>query len=198
MTAVDLSSYAGLAAMFLLTLNILLGLLLSTRYTPVLRWPHRKIKIFEIHNWTAYIALSLVFLHPILLLSSSTAGFKILDVLWPVHSPGQRLYNWFGACAFYVVTFVVVTSYFRPRLGSRLWKAFHYAAYAAAGLLYVHGILIDQNLKNLPSDYLDGEKVEIEACCGLVLAGSLWRLRYGLRKTRLVASGTSIAQSRAE
>ena len=35
MSAVDLSSYAGLAAMFLLTFNILLGLLLSTKYNPV-------------------------------------------------------------------------------------------------------------------------------------------------------------------
>lgn len=184
MTAVDLSSYAGLAAMFLLTLNILLGLLLSTRYNPVLQWPHRRIKIFEIHNWTAYIALSLVCLHPILLLSSSTAGFKIVDVLWPANSPHQRLYNWLGAIAFYFVTFVVVTSYFRPRLRNRVWKTFHYSAYIAAAFLYVHGTLIDQNLKDQPADLLDGEKVEVEACAALVLAGSLWRLRSGLLKAR--------------
>jgi predicted ferric reductase len=183
-SAVDLSSYAGLAAMFLLTFNILLGLLLSTKYNPVLQWPHRRIKIFEIHNWTAYIALALVFLHPTLLLLSSSAGFKIQDVLWPAHSPHQTLYNWFGALAFYLVTFVVVTSYFRPQLKNRIWKAFHYCAYAAALFLYVHGTLIDQNLKDQPADLLDGEKIEVEACGALVLGASLWRLRYGLVKAR--------------
>jgi predicted ferric reductase len=183
-SAVDLSSYAGLAAMFLLTFNILLGLLLSTKYNPVLQWPHRRIKIFEIHNWTAYIALALVFLHPTLLLLSSSAGFKIQDVLWPAHSPHQTLYNWFGALAFYLVTFVVVTSYFRPQLKNRIWKAFHYCAYAAALFLYVHGTLLDQNLKDQPADLLDGEKIEVEACGALVLGASLWRLRYGLVKAR--------------
>ncbi len=57
MTAVDLSGTTGLIAMGLLTLNILLGLLLSTNYNPVRRWPHRKIEIFTLHNWTGYIAL---------------------------------------------------------------------------------------------------------------------------------------------
>ncbi len=59
MTAVDLSSDAGLVAMVLLTINILLGLFLSARYNTVRRWPHRRIPIFDIHNWTAYIALGL-------------------------------------------------------------------------------------------------------------------------------------------
>ena len=73
------------------------------------------IPIFDIHNWTAYIALALVCLHPILLLCSSSAGFRIIDVLWPIHSPKQTLYNCFGALAFYCVVFVVVTSYLRAR-----------------------------------------------------------------------------------
>ena len=34
MTAVDVSRFAGLTAMVLLTVNLLLGLLLSTNYNP--------------------------------------------------------------------------------------------------------------------------------------------------------------------
>lgn len=93
MTAVDLSSFAGLSAMVLLTVNILLGLLISIRYNPIRSWPHRRLPLFQVHNWTAYIALGLVFAHPILLLFSKTAGFHIVDVLWPLSSPQQRLYN---------------------------------------------------------------------------------------------------------
>ncbi len=38
MTAIELSSYAGLTAMTLLTFNILIGLLMSVKYNPVRRW----------------------------------------------------------------------------------------------------------------------------------------------------------------
>ncbi len=188
MTAVDLSSDAGLVAMVLLTVNILLGLLLSTRYNPVRQWPHRRIPVFDIHNWTAYTAIGLILLHPTLLLLSSTAGFHIRDVLFPVRSPKQTLYNCFGAAAFYCVVLVVVTSYYRSRLGSRLWKKLHYVSYAAAAFIFVHGILIDPELKNAPPDPLDGEKVLVESCALLIAISTVWRIRYQPKKRLLHAS----------
>jgi methionine sulfoxide reductase heme-binding subunit len=188
MSAVDLSSDAGLIAMVLLTINILLGLLLSARYNTVRSWPKRRLPIFDVHNWTAYIALGLVFLHPTLLLLSSSAGFRIVDVLFPIHSPKQTLYNNLGALAFYCVIFVVVTSYFRSRLGSRLWKKLHYVSYAAAAFVFVHGILIDPELKNNPPDLLDGEKVLVEVCALLIAIATIWRIRYQPKKRALKAS----------
>ena len=183
MSALDLSSDAGLAAMVLLTFNILLGLVLSTRYQlPARWWPYGRRRVFDIHNWTAYVALGLIVLHPVLLLFSATAKFRLLDVLLPLNSPGQRLYNCFGAVAFYLVFFVVLTSYLRTRMTFRFWKAFHYIAYAAGAMLFLHGIIIDPNIKKLPPDLLDGEKVLLEVCFLLVLTGSLLRFRYGLKK----------------
>ena len=173
--------------MVLLTINILLGLFLSARYNTVRSWPHRRLPVFDVHNWTAYIALGLVFLHPFLLLLSSSAGFKIVDVLFPIHSPKQTLYNNLGAMAFYCVIFVVVTSYFRSRLGSRLWKKLHYVSYAAAALVFVHGILIDPELKNNPPDLLDGEKVLVEICALLIVIATIWRIRYQPKKRALKA-----------
>ena len=188
MSAVDLSSDAGLVAMVLLTVNILLGLVLSARYNTVRSWPHRRLPVFDIHNWTAYIALGLVFLHPFLLLLSSSAGFRVVDVLFPIRSPKQTFYNNLGAMAFYSVIFVVVTSYFRSRLGSRLWKKLHYVSYAAAALVFVHGILIDPELKNNPPDLLDGEKVLVEVCALLIVIATIWRIRYQPKKRALQAS----------
>ena len=59
-TAIDISSWFGLGAFTLLTLNILLGLLLSTKYNPVRRWPHRRVDTVTLHNWTGYLALALL------------------------------------------------------------------------------------------------------------------------------------------
>ena len=182
MTAIDVSSYTGLFAMVLLTVNILLGLLISVRYSPVRSWPHRRIPVFDIHNWTAYIALALVAMHPTILLFSATAKFKWQDILWPLGSPGQRLYNCFGACAFYLLLIVVITSYLRRRIGRPLWKLLHYLAYGVAAFVYVHGTLIDPNLKNEPTDFLDGEKVLVEICGLLVVAATIFRFRYRATK----------------
>ena len=177
MTAIDLSSFAGLTAMVLLTLNVVLGILVSRNYNPARRWPERKIPLFRIHNWTAYTALAVVLLHPTLLLFAKDPHFGPGDILFPVASPGQRLYNTLGALTFYSFLLVVVTSYFRPKIGSRTWKKIHWTAYFAAAVLLVHGLLIDPDLKNRPPDLLDGEKVLVEACFVVVGAAAWWRIR---------------------
>ena len=177
MTAIDLSSFAGLTAMVLLSLNVVLGILVSRNYNPARRWPRRKIPVFRIHNWTAYTALAVVLLHPTLLLFAEKPRFGPGDILFPINSPGQSLYNTLGAVTLYCVLLVVITSYFRSRLGSRPWKKIHFTAYFAAAVLFVHGTLIDPELKNRPPDPLDGEKVLVECCFLAVGAAALWRLR---------------------
>jgi len=189
-SAVDVSAVVGLTAMVLLTLNILMGLLVSTNYNFVRQWPHRKLPwpLFRIHNWTGYIAMAVAVLHPVILLCSRTAKFRIIDVLLPVNSPNQTFYNVLGALTFYSFALVVCTSYFRPKLGYRPWKKLHYTAYFAAAVMYVHGTLIDQNLKGQPPDFLDGEKVLVEGCFLVVVAASIWRWKHGSEKKRYLAA----------
>jgi len=182
MTAIDLSSYFGLAAMTLLTLNILIGLVMSVKHNPLRDWPHRRINTFKIHNWTAYIALSIAAIHPLIILFSSTAKFHFVDILYPVNAPKQPWINVLGALALYSLMFVVVTSYFRRELGRKTWKTLHFTAYGTAALFFIHGILADPQLKDSPIDYLDGEKVYIEICLLLVMIAIGLRIRWQLRQ----------------
>lgn len=182
MTAIDLSSYFGLAAMSLLTLNIMLGLVMSIKYNPVRNWPHRRINTFKLHNWTAYIALTIAAIHPTIILFSSTAKFSLLDILYPVDAPKQPWINVLGALALYSLVFVVLTSYFRRELGRKTWKTLHFTAYGTAALFFVHGILTDPQLKDRPVDFLDGEKVYVELCMLLVLVAVALRIRWQLRQ----------------
>ena len=181
MSALDLSGDAGLIATYLLTLNILFGLLLSTKYNPVKKWPYRRINTVKLHSWTGYLALSVALLHPTLLLLSTTAGFKLLDVIFPLGSSIQPFEDTLGALALYTIAFTVVSSYFRFALGRKLWKSLHFAAYAAAALFFVHGLL-----QNSPFDPLDAEKVSLEICLLLVVGGTAWRLRYALDQRKKV------------
>jgi sulfoxide reductase heme-binding subunit YedZ len=187
-TAIDASSVVGLVAVGIFTAQILLGLLLSVGYNPIRRWPRRRLKLFKFHNWLGYIGLATAFTHPLILLTSSTAGFRLFDVFVPIWSPVQPLPNTLGAIALYLVAFVVLTSYFRHLFGHHNWKLLHYAAYAAAAVFYVHGTLADPLLQNRPVDWIDAEKVYVEGCALLVLAATVWRFKYGRRRHARLAS----------
>ena len=185
MTALDLSNDAGLCAIGLLTLNILLGLLLSVKYNPVRRWPHRRVNTVRLHNWTGYTALAVSFLHPVILLFVASAKFGVVDLLWPLEAPKQPVVNTFGAVAFWLLLFVITTSILwqeQRALSRRVWKRLHLLTYALFPLYAVHSLLTDPALKDQPIDPFDGEKVFVELCVVCVAVAIGFRIRHQLRK----------------
>lgn len=171
-TALDLSNFAGLTAIGLLTLNILMGLLLVRKYNPVRNWPHRRVNTVRLHNWTGYTALAAALVHPALLVASATEKFGLIDVLWPLNAPKQPWVTSLGALALYLLVFVVITSVLYQEwhvIPRAAWKKMHLATYAMFPVYAVHSVLTDPALKDRPIDYLDGEKVFVEACILLVL-----------------------------
>ena len=181
MTAIEISAQAGLFAIWLLTANIVMGLLLSVRYNPLTRWPHRRINYFTLHNWTGYIALAIAVLHAVVLPFSATANWSWMQVFWP-DGTSQETMNIVGALSLYLLMIVVLTSYTRRSLGRKVWKSVHYAGYASAALFYLHGLMLDPKLQNRPVDFIDAEKVSIEACILLVAVGTTMRVRWSLQK----------------
>jgi DMSO/TMAO reductase YedYZ heme-binding membrane subunit len=177
-SAVDLSSVVGLIALGIFTVQILLGLLLSVGYNPIRQFPRlRWVKLFTFHNWLGYVGLAVACTHPLILLASSDADFRLFDILVPIWSPTQPIPNTLGAIALYLIAFVVLTSYFRRLFGHHRWKQLHYTAYAAASVFFVHGVWADPLLKNRPPDFIDAEKVYVEACALLVVGATVWRFR---------------------
>jgi predicted ferric reductase len=194
LSAIDLSSYLALTAAALLALNVLLGLLMSVKYNPVRNWPHRRINTFKLHNWTGYLALGVAAAHPVALLFGHEVTVRLIDLLYPPGFEKQPVINSFGALALYTMTFVVVTSYFRREIGRRRWKPLHYSTYGLAVLFLVHGIPSDPSLKDHAIDYLDGEKVYLEALGLVIIVASILRVRF--RKGSARRAGRSGAATR--
>src|SRR5471030_1238919 len=160
------------------TAQILMGLLLSVGYNPIRQWPRQRwIKLFTFHNWLGYLGLATALTHPLILLTSSEVRFRLFDVFVPIWSPVQPLPSTLGAIAFYLIAFVVLTSYFRRVFGRHRWRQLHYGAYAAAVVFYVHGVWADPLLKNRPVDWIDAEKVYVEGCAIAVAIATVWRVR---------------------
>jgi predicted ferric reductase len=186
MDLVDLSAYAGLGAVGFATLNLLIGLLMATRYSPVKYWPHRRINLFYLHRLTAYVTIGLTVVHPLILLWVKRVHFRVLDLLFPVWSPLQPFQNSLGAIALYVLLIVVATSIYRLNIGRKWWKLFHWLVYPAAVLLFVHGVFTDSELKTGHADVWDGEKVYVELCFLLIVVVSIVSMQ--IRRKRVAAS----------
>jgi sulfoxide reductase heme-binding subunit YedZ len=187
MTLLDLCAYLGLGATGAVALNLLIGLLISLRYSPVRRWPHLRLNIFELHQWTAYASIALTLSHPFVLLFLDKPRFRVFDILVPIHSPLQPLINVAGAVALYLLLMVFLTSLLRSRIGRPLWRRLHYLVFPAAILLFVHGILTDPDLKDGHPDLLDGGKVFLEIAALLCIAATALRVRMRGKGLRPVA-----------
>jgi predicted ferric reductase len=179
MTILDVCAYLGLAAVGTATLNMFLGLLIALRYSPIRLWPHRHLNIFSLHNWTAYIVLLLIVLHPAVLLLRGSTHFHWGDVLLPIHSPVQPKLNTVGAASLYLLLIVIVTSLVRLRMARPLWRKLHYLVFPAFVLMFIHSVFTDPLLANGRVDLLDGGKVFVEICCAISLTA--WALRFRLR-----------------
>jgi predicted ferric reductase len=177
MSLLDLCSYLGLGAVGTVALNLLLGMLLSLRYSPVRQWPHRHVNLFALHRWTAYVAIILTLTHPAVLLFLRVPQFRLIDVLWPVHSYLQPKLNLAGAGALYLLAIVLLSSLLRARMTRVVWRRLHYLVFPAAVLLLLHSILTDPNLKDGHPDLLDGGKIFVEAATVISFAATAIRIR---------------------
>ncbi len=178
-SVLDLCAYLGLGAVGAATVNLWLGMLMSLRYSPVKFWPHRRINLFALHQWTAYVAIALTLTHPVVLLFLDEPKFRLLDIFFPVQSPLQPKLNLAGAAALYLLLLVFLSSLLRTRIGRPLWRRLHYLVFPAAMLLFLHSILTDPNLKDGHPDLLDGGKVFVEVATLLSFIAVV--IRYRLR-----------------
>ena len=188
MTILDLCAYLGLGAVGAVCVNMFVGLLIALRYSPVRLWPHRRMNIFRFHNWTAYVVLALIILHPAVLLLRSSTRFHLIDILVPVKSPVRPTLNTLGAASLYVLLVVILTSLWRRNMRRVVWRKLHYLVFPAATLMFIHSVFTDPALSTGKPDLLDGGKVFVEMCLVMSLIAWGWRYRLrgmGLRTTKL-------------
>jgi len=187
-TILDVCAYLGLGAVGAATINMLLGMLITLRYSPSREWPHRRMNLFALHQWTAYAAVFLTLTHPAVLLLLPSPHFRVFDILLPIQSPLQPKLNLAGAVALYLLVLVLVSSLLRTKIGRPVWRTLHYLVYPAAILLFLHSILTDPLLKDGHPDLLDGGKIFVYGCTLLSFATGVARYRMrenGFRRMTL-------------
>ncbi|WP_298300915.1 ferric reductase-like transmembrane domain-containing protein [Hydrotalea sp.] len=191
MHTIDISGTLGLIATVVLTVNILLGILLSSAYKKSVHWKRvpaliQKINLTDVHNYTAYLALLFVLAHMVLIPIDPVSKFSWAELLWPLHTEHQPYMALLGSLSFYALLIVIITTQkiIKNKMGFRFWKNVHLIAYGTVLLFIIHGIWMDPELKDRPADFLDAEKLLSEICGLVLIAASYIRFRYFMLKQR--------------
>ena len=189
METIEISGILGLTALVFLTLNILLGIMLSTAYKQSDYWKKlpdsvKDLRIVDMHNYTAYFALVLVFLHFIIIPLDPSSKFTFTHLLYPLTAPHQPLFVLLGVISFIALLLVIITTQkvIKKKLGTTTWRNIHVISYATGLLFIVHGLVMDPLLKDRPIDFIDPEKLLVEACAILLIAAFVLRYKYKMTK----------------
>ena len=128
---------AGLTAYLVLFANMVLGLAVRTRFLDdiLARW-----RAFDLHQFTALLALAFLALHVFALLGDQYVHFSLAQLFVPFAAAYRPAWVALGVVALYVLVVVTASFYVRDRLGYRAWRALHYLSFGAYVLALAHGI----------------------------------------------------------
>jgi methionine sulfoxide reductase heme-binding subunit len=127
----------GAAALVLLTLTLVMGIVNVRRWTP--RGVPRFL-IDDVHRTIALLVVVLLAIHVVTAVVDGYVSITVADAFIPFAGPYRPLWVGLGALALDLLVALIVTSLLRARLGLRAWRAVHWLAYACWPLAFAHAL----------------------------------------------------------
>ena len=126
---------AGIVSLILFSAVACLGLLAVAR-TQSARWP--RFLTVELHRNLALLSIVFLGIHIVTAVVDPFTSLGIGAALVPLASSYRPVPVAFGVVSVYLVLAVIVTSLLRERIGHQVWRAIHWASYAAWPLAVEH------------------------------------------------------------
>jgi sulfoxide reductase heme-binding subunit YedZ len=126
---------AGLVVFGILTLDVWLGLGMSTRL-----FKRHQAKLLGLHRTLAWTGLSMLALHVGALLADPTLHFGLASVLVPFAASWNPAAVAAGVVAGWLMLMLAVSFRLRRLIGQRGWRRLHYASFATWLLALGHGL----------------------------------------------------------
>ena len=139
------SRVTGLVAYVALSLDVIVGLLVSTRSADRLA---PRGQLVDIHRWLSPLTLALVLAHGGVLLADSYVRFDVIDLFVPFASSRWPVAIGVGVLAGYLVLVVHLSFGLRKRIGTAVWRRIHYVSFVAFLLVTVHAIAVGTDRAN--------------------------------------------------
>lgn len=170
---------AGIVSLILFTAVACLGLL-SVARTQSTSWP--RFLTVELHRNLALLSVVFLGIHIVTAILDPFTSLGVAAAIVPLASSYRPLAVAFGVVSVDLTLAIIITSLLRERIGHRIWRAVHWAGYAAWPLAVEHTLTAG-------SDSFAVWMLAVTGLCILAVAGSLlWRLTAGgTNRSRLAA-----------
>lgn len=158
---------SGVVSLMLLTLVVGLGI--ATRSgRPLPGLP--RFAVSAVHRSASLLAVVFLTVHVVTLTLDPQSQLRWLDAVLPFGSHQKPLWIGLGAASLDLIVALVVTSLLRQRIGHRVWRAIHWAAYALWPFAVLHTI-------GTGTDVRRAWMLGLLTFCTLTVAGLIgWRL----------------------
>ncbi len=147
-----------------------------------------------VHRNLSLLAVVVIVVHVVTASTDPYAPIRLLDGVLPFFSAYRPIWLGLGALTFDLLIAVIVTSLLRARLGHRVWRTVHWAAYASWPIAVAHGLGSGTDVR---TRWLQA----VAAMSGLaVMTAVLWRVagvRPADRYRQWAVVGVTIAVSLA-
>lgn len=131
------SRAAGIVALALISLSVLIGLTMATK---ILRRPGLPRKLARLHEHVALVALAAIAVHGLSLLGDKWLHPGVRGIIVPFSMGYRPLFTGLGIIAGYLAALLGLSFYVRRTIGTRLWRKLHRATVAVWILGVVHTI----------------------------------------------------------
>ena len=182
-----LTRATGLVTLALLTGSVVLGILGVQRWTSR-RWP--RFVTSGLHKNVSLLAVVFLAVHIVTAVTDSFVTITWVNVFVPFTGTYRPVWLGLGAVASDLLIALIITSIARQRVGYRVWRIVHWAAYACWPIALVHGLGTGTDARHgwALAMFLGS----LAAVCGAVW----WRLSSGERShigRRVPAIAASVA-----
>jgi sulfoxide reductase heme-binding subunit YedZ len=132
-----LSRSAGIVALVLISVSVLLGLTMATK---ILSRPGLTRKLVRLHEHVALVALAAIVVHGATLLGDHWLKAGVRGLIVPFRMGYRPLYTGLGMIGGYLAALLGLSFYLRRRIGTKLWRKLHRATVVVWALGIAHTI----------------------------------------------------------
>ncbi len=132
-----LSRASGFVTLTILWVSMSLGLGITNKMARL--WPGAPTA-FAMHQFTSLLGLAFSAYHALVLMGDHFVDFSLPRLMVPFSVEYQTFWVGLGQVCFYMWLLVVISFYFRQRIGQKAWRLIHYVNFAVYAMGFLHGL----------------------------------------------------------
>jgi hypothetical protein len=104
----------------------------------------------DLHQFLSLGALAFAGFHALVLLGDHYIDFGLTSVVYPFAASYRPIWVGLGQLGFYLSAVLILSFYFRKKIGHKVWRSLHYFTFLAYSMVLVHGLTSGTDATLLP------------------------------------------------